>query len=59
MSGAPTDFLLNFADPDPAVPGISLKRAATLRLRLPKSFVNTGDKVGGSDQPGCGVSAPP
>ena len=52
--GARTDFLVTFADPDPAVSGVSLKNGATLRLRLPPSFVNTGDKVAGSGQPGCG-----
>lgn len=53
--GAPTDFLVSFAEPDPNMPGISLEEGATLRLRLPQEFVNTGDKVAGAAEPGCGA----
>lgn len=52
--GAPTDFLINFGDPDPVVPGLDLAEGATFRLTLPDDFVNTGVRVAGGGEPGCG-----
>lgn len=42
VAGAPTDLLVTFADPDPTTPGVALKAGGTVRVRLPKAFVNEG-----------------
>ncbi len=55
-TGAPTDFIVGFSDIDPDVPGIGLKEGGTVRITLPKGFVNTGDRpvTGDVTLPGCG-----
>ena len=41
-AGVATDFIINFADPDPDVPGISLHKGATVEVKLADAFTNTG-----------------
>lgn len=52
--GAPTDFVVTWADPDPSVPGLDLRRGATVTLTLPEEFVDTGVRVAAGSAPGCG-----
>ena len=47
-AGEITDVVFTFVDPDPAVPGISLKEDAVITIAFPDDFVNTGS---GSVQP--------
>lgn len=42
-AGAITDFVLTFADRNPAVDGISLKKGATVTATLPHGFTDTGN----------------
>lgn len=42
-AGAVTDFILTFADRDPAVSGLNLKTGGTVTVTLPDGFVNTAD----------------
>jgi hypothetical protein len=42
VAGEITDFVLTFADRDPAEPGISLKTGGTVTVTLPDDFVNIG-----------------
>lgn len=37
-AGAQTDFVVTFADRDPATPGIDIKAGGTVSVRLPKAF---------------------
>ncbi len=39
---AKTDIVLTFVDIDPTVDGIGLKAGATVEVKLPSEFVNTG-----------------
>jgi hypothetical protein len=41
-AGALTDFVLTFVDRDPDVDGIALKNGATVEIKLPADFKNTG-----------------
>lgn len=47
-AGEITDVVFTFVDPDPAVPGISLKKDATITITFPDDFINTGS---GATQP--------
>jgi hypothetical protein len=40
---AATDFVLTFADRDPAVPGVALQYGGTVEIILPPAFTNTGE----------------
>lgn len=56
-AGSVTDMTITFRNPDPAVPGIEIKKHGTIRVTLPDGFVNTGlPVVGVGGVPGC---APP
>ena len=46
-AGAVPDFVLTFADRDPAVDGISIEIDGTVEIILPPEFINTG--AGGED----------
>ena len=41
-AGAVPDFVLTFADRDPAVDGISIENGGTVEIILPPDFINTG-----------------
>ncbi len=41
-AGEITDIVLSFADPDPAVPGMSLRDGGSIVVILPDGFTNTG-----------------
>ena len=41
-AGAVPDFVLTFADRDPAVDGISIQNGGTVEIILPPDFINTG-----------------
>lgn len=41
-AGEITDVVITFVDPDPAVPGISLRNGAVVTIAFPDDFVNTG-----------------
>ena len=43
-AGAPLDFVVTFADPDPAVDGVGLKKGATITLKLDKAFDMSGNQ---------------
>jgi len=40
--GAPTDFVITFANPDPDFKGISLRTGDTVEVKLDNAFTNTG-----------------
>jgi hypothetical protein len=42
---AAPDFVLTFADRDPAVPGVALQNGGTVEIILPPDFTNTGEGV--------------
>ena len=58
LVGAPTDLVVTFRDIDPEVPGVGLREGGSIRITLPKRFVNNEVlPVGGIGTiPGC---APP
>ncbi|MDH3499783.1 MAG: hypothetical protein OEM97_06645 [Acidimicrobiia bacterium] len=47
-AGAHADFVLSFADLDPAVPGIGLKSGAVIRVQLDSAFVTTDASLNSS-----------
>lgn len=58
LAGAATDLIVTFRDIDPEVLGVGLKEGGTVRVKLPKSFVNDrGLPIASTGSgPGC---APP
>ena len=43
VAGRPTDLVVNFDIPfDPRLPGRTLRQGKTIKVTLPKAFVNTG-----------------
>lgn len=44
-AGAPTDFVVTFADRDPDDPGVAMKTGGTIVVELADGFENTGDCV--------------
>lgn len=55
-AGAVTDFVVAFADVDPAVDGVALQAGGSIRITLPAEFANHGalPVTGSGTIPGCG-----
>jgi len=43
-AGAPLDFVVSFADPNPAVDGVGMKLGGTITIELDEAFDMTGDQ---------------
>ncbi len=43
-AGAALDFVVNFADPDPAVPGVAMKAGGTITIELDRAFDLSGNQ---------------